>query len=443
MKRILVFVLIMLGFKGFPQNDSSSKPNGQNHLSVQKGKSELIISGTYRLRGENQQRFDAKNYGTDGNETFLLSRLRLDLEYRFANRLKLFTEIQDSRVAGSSFTDADFQDKNNPFHDPFDLNKLYVSYQPIDSLEFTVGRQALNIANRRVFGPGDWGNTGRYIWDAVNIRYANKFVSTQAIFGYNIIHQPDVFPNHNREAGNTFASFNTIKNLPFYLDIFYVNKYDHSGKYIGENGTLGDLNSSYLGGRVQKSVRQLNWMFLYAWQFGRYSSDRISAQGITTQLSYQFTASWKPQILLTYIYGSGDGNPKDNKKQTFDGIYSGADTDLYSWMNFAFWKNIQQYRADLILNPSKKISFRSEYHAYFLDKASDAWYFPGKAMRIDKQGRSGKYVGQEVDFTAKVKFSTWLQFLTGYCIFVPGEFVEKTGADPVARWAFGELTFSF
>lgn len=440
---MLVFVLILLGIKGFPQNDSSSKPNGQNHLSVQKGKSELIISGTYRLRGENQQHFDAKNYGTDGNETFLLSRLRLDLEYRFANRLKLFTEIQDSRVAGSSFTDADFQDKNNPFHDPFDINKLYISYKPVDSLELVVGRQALNIANRRVFGPGDWGNTGRYIWDAINVRYANKFVSTQAIFGYNIIHQPDVFPNHNREAGNTFASFNTIKNLPFSLDIFYVNKYDHSGKYMGENGTLGDMNSSYLGGRIQKSLRQLNWMFLYAWQFGRYASDRISAQGITTQLSYKFSTSWKPQILLTYIYGSGDGNPKDNKKQTFDGIYSGADTDLYSWMNFAFWKNIHQYRADLVLNPTKKISLRSEYHAYFLDKANDAWYFPGKAMRIDKQGQSGKYVGQEVDFTAKVKFSQWLQFLTGYCFFVPGEFVEKTGADPVARWAFAEMTFSF
>ncbi len=32
MKRILVFVLILLGFKGFPQNDSSSKLKGQNHF---------------------------------------------------------------------------------------------------------------------------------------------------------------------------------------------------------------------------------------------------------------------------------------------------------------------------------------------------------------------------------------------------------------------------
>jgi len=443
MKRILFFVLMLLAMKGFSQNDSSSRPKGQNHLSFQKGKSELVISGTYRLRGEVQQNFNAKTYGTDGNETFLLSRLRLDLEYRFLNRLKLFTEIQDSRVAGSSFTDVDFQNKNNPFHDPFDINKLYISYKPIDSLEIIVGRQALNLANRRVFGPGDWGNTGRYIWDAVNIRYANKYLSTQAIFGYNIIHQPDVFPNRNKENANTFASFNTIKNLPFLLDVFYVNKYDHSGNYMDENGTLGNLNSSYLGGRIQKSVRNLNWMFLYAYQFGRYASDRISAQGITTQLSYKFGTSWKPQILLTYIYGSGDGNTKDGKKQTFDGIFSGADTDLYSWMNFAFWKNIHQYRADLVLNPTKKVSIRSEYHAYFLDKNTDAWYFPGKAMRIDKQGQSGSFIGQEADFTIKYNLYSWLEFLGGYCLFSPGEFVENTGVSPMARWAFAQLTLSF
>ena len=60
MKRILFFVLMLSAFKGFSQNDSSSKPKGQNHLSFQKGKSELVISGTYRLKGEIQQNFNAK-----------------------------------------------------------------------------------------------------------------------------------------------------------------------------------------------------------------------------------------------------------------------------------------------------------------------------------------------------------------------------------------------
>lgn len=443
MKLIPFFILTGFALSAYSQSENPVKPKGQNHLSFQNGKSELVISGTYRLRGEMQQNFNAKTYGNTGNEDFLLSRLRLDLEYRFANRLKLFTEIQDSRVAGSSFSDSDFQDKNNPFHDPFDINKLFVSYKPIDSFEFIVGRQSLNLGNRRVFGPGDWGNTGRYIWDAFNVVYRNQYFTSQNIFGYNIIHEPGVFPNRNREAGNTLASFNTFRKLPFQFEVFYVYKYDHSGKYTSENETSGNLNSNYLGGRIQKSIRNLNWMFLYAYQFGRYASDRISAQGITTQLSYKFSTSWKPQIMLTYIFGSGDKNPNDGKKQTFDGIYSGADTDLYSWMNFAFWKNIHQVRADLVLYPSKKMSVRSEYHAYFLASANDAWYFPGKAMRIDKQGESGSFIGQEADFTFSYKFTEWLDFLGGYCFLIPGEFVENTGVSPFASWAFGQLTCSF
>ena len=229
--------------------------------------------------------------------------------------------------------------------------------------------------------------------------------------------------------------------LPFLFDVFYVYKYDEKQNYKSEKGISGNLYSNYLGGRIQKSFHKLDFMLLGAYEFGKYSADRISAFGVTTQLNYGFNIKWKPQLMLTYIYGSGDKNPTDGIQQTFDGIFSGSDTDLYSWMNFIFWKNVHQYRADLILNPAKKISVRSEYHAYFLDKTKDAWYFPGKAMRQDKQGLSGRFVGQELDFISKIKIFKWFQFWGGYCFFVPGDFVKKTGNSPLAQWFFGELTF--
>ncbi|MBA7571099.1 hypothetical protein ES708_12856 [subsurface metagenome] len=147
---------------------------------------------------------------------------------------------------------------------------------------------------------------------------------------------------------------------------------------------------------------------------------------MVTQLGYLFKTFLNSQLLFTHIYGSGDGNPNDGKHQTFDGIFSGADTDMYSWMNF-----------------SKTISFRSEYHAFFLDRRSDAWYFPGKAMRHDPQGLSGNFAGQEADFIFRAKLFPWVQFLGGYCIFMPGEFAKNTRSCPIARWAFAELTFTF
>lgn len=118
----------------FSQNSNTAL----QHLSFQTGKSEIVLSGNYRTRGEIQQGYNIKTYGIDENETFLLSRLRLNLEYRYASRLKVFVQFQDARVTGSSFTDADFEGKNNPYHDPFDINNLYISIKPADSIEFIV-----------------------------------------------------------------------------------------------------------------------------------------------------------------------------------------------------------------------------------------------------------------------------------------------------------------
>ena len=128
----------------------------RQHLPVQKGKSEIVLSGSYRTRGEIQQGYNIKTYDAEGTETFLLSRLRLDLEFRYANRLEVVAQVQDARVAGSSCNDVDFPGKNNPFHDLFDINNLYFIFKPADSIELIVGRQAVNLGGGRVFGPGNW-----------------------------------------------------------------------------------------------------------------------------------------------------------------------------------------------------------------------------------------------------------------------------------------------
>jgi hypothetical protein len=415
----------------------------QKKVSVQKGKSEFKMSGNYRTRGEVQNGYNVKTYGVSETETFLLSRLRLDLEYLYGNQWKFVTQFQDARVSGSSFSDADFTGKNNPFHDPFDINNLFVLFSPSEKLEFTIGRQAVNMANRRVFGPGSWGNTGRYIWDAVNVKFANEYFSTRLLAGYNIVHEPGIFPNRNRESTNAFAWYNTINKLPFQLDMFYVYKFDNSGKYSGETGKKGNLHSNYLGLQFQKDVNRLSVLFLGSYQFGKYAADNISAFGTVTQIGYSFPSFLNSKVMFSHIYGSGDSNPEDGRNQTFDGIYSGADTDLYSWMNFSFWKNTQQFRFDWEANFTKAIIFRTEYHAFFLDKEKDAWYFPGKAMRRDTEGLSGNFIGHELDFVIRAKLTSWVQFLGGYCFFTPGEFVKNTGESLTAQWAFGELTFAF
>jgi len=41
-------------------------------------------------------------------------------------------------------------------------------------LSFKAGRQRIFYGDKRIFGPEQWGNTGRWIWDAIKFSYKFK-----------------------------------------------------------------------------------------------------------------------------------------------------------------------------------------------------------------------------------------------------------------------------
>lgn len=432
----------MLPISAYGQEETTSKQSDYPWKNIKIGEGVLNIDGAYRLRGEAQQGFNIKTYGTGTTEDFLLSRLRLDLDLRFHDTFRLHLQIQDAEETGVSFKDSDFSPGNNPFHDSFDINQAYIEFSLLRDTSVKAGRQSLSFGDRRVFGPGDWSNTGRYAWDAILIRHNNNYIDSNWIAGRYVIHDPHTWPNQQINGVTALATYNTIKNLPFQLDFFYVLKYDDRGITKGEMST-GNLNSHNIGFRIGNKTGPWNYDAMMVKEFGKWASDTIDAYGMVFTLGYTFDTAWKPHLIGQYIIGSGDGNPRDGKHGTFDGLFGGADTVLYGWMNFFFWENLREHRLDLILNPMKSLTLRGEYHYFTLDKARDAWYFPGNVERRDNTGRSGRELGHEIDLTAKKNITDHFEILGGYCFFIPGEFIRNTGKSPVARWYFLQTTFYF
>jgi len=141
------------------------------------GRAHMSIGGAFRMRGEFYDGYDLKKYGIEENESFLLSRLRLDFDLRLAQKLKTFFQLQDARIFGSSFDDADFT-VSYPYHDDMDIRQAYVDYEPWRDIEIKLGRQQIAFADHRIFGPGSWGNTGRYVWDAARMRFHNSCIDS-------------------------------------------------------------------------------------------------------------------------------------------------------------------------------------------------------------------------------------------------------------------------
>lgn len=395
----------------------------------------ISIHSSYRLRGELQDGYNIRTFGADGQEDFLLSRLRLETDVRFSEQTRIHLQLQDARVVGSSFSDDDFRPGNNSFHYALDINQAYMEYLPFKVLKLTIGRQAIAFRDRRIFGSGHWGNTGRYVWDAARLTLTNHWLESNWIVGRFILHQPDRWPNKQAQGPTAYACYNTIKTLPFQCDVFYVFKDDDSGIFQGEKGA-GDLASHSVGMWFKHEIGNLDFGTTFVGQFGRYGSDKIRAMGAVFSVGRKFNVTGSPYIQLQYIRGSGDKHPDDGVNNTFDGVFGGADTDLYGWMNLFFWKNINEYRINMTFSPGKNVSLRGEYHYFRLDQASDAWYFPGKAQRRDSAGLSGRDLGHEIDLTCKMKVTSYLELLAGTCFFLPAKFIKNTGKSPKANWYF-------
>lgn len=439
----IIFGLILLPSLGFCQNDRAAKTEKDlpwHNLKL--GHTEITISGSYRLRGELQDEFHVKNFGTGKTEDFLLSRLRLDTDVRFSQQARLHLQFQDAHVFGSSFSDQDFSAGNNPFHDPLDINQAYLEFQPWKPLQLKIGRQAISFRDRRVFGPGDWGNTGRYAWEAAIIKLNNRWFESHWIAGRFILHDPDRWPNKWAAGPTAFASYNSMNHLPFLLNVFYVFKHDDRGITSGEKRT-GNLESHSLGFWLNDKWQGWEYSVTAVGQLGTWGGDDIRAHGLVGSLGYQWQNRWQPLLKVQCIIGSGDRNLTDGIHGTFDGVFGGADTDLYGWMNLFFWQNVREYRFDLKLTPNKAFTFKGEYHYFTLDTPCDAWYFPSKAVRRDKTGSSGRELGHEIDVTVRIKIRDYLELLAGSCFFLPGKFVKNTGKSPQASWYFLETTFFF
>ncbi|MBN2594488.1 MAG: alginate export family protein, partial [Sedimentisphaerales bacterium] len=168
------------------------------------GRFQLDIGGSIRFRSEYQKNFNAQRYADTRKQTyredgFLLQRTRLDFDLHFAEEARLYTEIQDARAYDSDFSKDDFF-ANSPYWNDADMRQVYLEWLHIgDSpFGFRIGRQTIFYGDNRIWGPGNWGNVGRYTWDAAKVITDLPFAETHFIFANRVRYEPHHFDQRDR-----------------------------------------------------------------------------------------------------------------------------------------------------------------------------------------------------------------------------------------------------
>lgn len=424
---------------------------GMKNLSL--GPGSLDVGVNIRARGEHTRNWDVRTYPAAENDNLLLFRSRLSLDYRFSKTAHAYLEMQDARYVSKTLKPQVFQKTSpqdpNPHKDENELRAAFVEWEKIGGtpLGFKVGRQAITYGDRRVFGPGEWGNVGRYWWDAGKLYFHTDPVKVDVLVGSKVLTTPTSFDKDHEpfRMGAIYAQFRQFKgdSVTVNPQLFYVGRYDDHGNLKGESGTGNETRHTLGFQLVGKMGSHVDYNSTFAKQLGNYGKDDINTLGLVAGLGYTFDAPLSPRLYAEYAFASGDKDPNDGRRGTFDNIYGAADAYYYGWMNVTSWVNLTDYMLSFSVNPTKDSKVWVEYNKFELSSAKDAWYWgSGKAVRRDKTGQSGKDLGYEINLLGQWKINSMFDVLLGGGYFRPGKFMQVTpgGSDP-AKWLFAQVTF--
>ncbi|NLC70213.1 MAG: alginate export family protein [Desulfuromonadaceae bacterium] len=419
----------------------------------------LTFGANLRARYEFQNSFNQKFYGDNPaagkeHDGFLLGRLRAGFDWRPTEKIHFAlwgqnAEAWDSEMPDSAFYNGTFDRIHHPNKDRLELFDAFVDIKDIfdTGLGIKAGRQRIFYGDNRVFGPGAWGNSGLWIWDAVKLSWVFDRGFVDLFYGRTMLHQVNQFSLHHRhgyESFGAYAHLDVLKKQPvrLFIEPMIFTKTDRHDSYKGETGPeLDELDSWYWGGRIHAGAKGFEADGTYLRQEGDFGPDSLDAYGYHVMLAYTLPVVWEPRLEVAYSYASGDSDPTDGKRETFDGAF-GAKDMMYGRMNMFSWSNLQDLEASLTVKPYKWLKIKGEAHQFKLADSRDGWSLNPKLYR-DKTGASGKEVGKEVDLVVTCKYFKDHTLMAGFGYFWPDEFARKVASDVEASWVFLQWEYKF
>jgi hypothetical protein len=311
------------------------------------------------------------------------------------------------------------------------------SYGPIT---LRVGRQELVYGEQRLVGHVSWLNAAR-TFDGAKVTVRGKAGHIEA-FATSIVRilesEFDKSGNGNRFVGAYAISPALLPNGSVEPYVFW--KRDVSLRT--ETATFGDLGLMTLGARVAgKLPRALDYGIEVALQRGSLGSDDVEAWAGHWQLRASPPVRGAVKVTGEYNYASGDKDPLDGVRQTFDQLYP-TPHDKYGLADQIGWKNIHHARAGFEFSPIKALPIATNYHSWWLAEERDALYNAGSAVLARViGGAADSHVGQELDIQVSRALTPQILVAGGFAHIFPGAFLKE--ATPGASYSHPYLMVTY
>jgi len=192
----------------------------------------------------------------------------------------------------------------------------------------------------------------------------------------------------------------------------------------------------------------IDGLFWGALQYGDWGTLDQSSSAFAFEAGYRLTGvAGKPWFRVGMFDGSGDGDPADDRHETFFQLL--PTPRLYARMPIYNLMNSSDKFVQLFVEPGEKWTVRSDFHGIALNDSSDLWYSGGGAFRSDNFGYAGRPSGGNdgllsvidlsVDYKINANFSTtlYLSHAQG------GAVIDNIYDGDTAQFIYLEMTAKF
>ncbi len=416
----------------------------KNPLSFFGGK--LVFDFQERLRFEARENNFDFNSGVDSltDDSWLLERTRLGVKLAPLDWLTFYVQAQDTRefgadrpnVIGSLGAEGD---------DTVDIRQAYVEIGDPKKFSLKAGRQVLSYGDQRLVGPLDWSNPSR-TFDAVKLRYVDPGFTID-LFSASLVKMEDKKFNKS-----DWINSDSTRNQIFSGVYFTTNALDFQATelyafQLHEEYATGDTDFITLGTHLKGDPKKLggvDYDIEGAVQFGDVKGKSLTAYAGHAGVGYNWLASsLKPRIGIEANYGSGDGNSKDGKVETFQNLFP-TNHMFYGYMDTFSWQNMAEIALTSSITPTASTKVMLDYHVLWLADTNDAWYRANGATAVRPiKGDASNFAGSEIDLTVSWKATKNLSFLAGYSHFFAGGYLGDTGSKSDADFAYVQATLEF
>jgi len=391
-----------------------------------------VLPSWLRVRGEFRERmegFTGGGFTNERDDLYWLSRFRFNATVTPTRLVSFSVQAQDARVAKKSIGTT-----GTPFQGTFDLRAAFADIGDAKTrVAARVGRQELAYGEQRLLGHLNWTNTAR-TFDAARVTIRSSRFQVD-LLGGSVVRvldsQFDKSGNGNRLVGAYGSSAAIVPRSTIEPYVFWKRDSD----LRTERNTTDNLNLATIGVRwAGKLPRRIDYGTEMAVQTGSLGADNVQAWAGHWQL--RAGAPTRVPLGLTgeYNYASGDADPTDGTRGTFDQLYP-TGHEKYGLADQVGWRNIHHLRTGVDVTPIKALLLTANYHSWWLAERNDALYSAGSAVIARAAGGAiSRHVGQEIDVQASRPITPQLHVSGGYAYIFPGAFLKQ--ATPGASYGY-------